>query len=130
ATFGGNDTFRPSTSPPFTVHVLPSTGPDATNITLSSSVNPSVTHQPTTLSVNVASGTGGSQPTGNVTFKNGNAALQTVSLDSSGNASYTTTFTAGSHALSAVYGGDATYAANNASLTELTDQVATSTIVT
>jgi len=53
---------------------------------------------------------GAGTPTGTVTFKDGSSTLGTGTLDSSGQAMFTTsTLTVGSHSITASYGGDTTF---------------------
>jgi hypothetical protein len=77
---------------------------------LTSSINPTVTGQPTVLRVTVAPvapGTG--TPAGRVTIFDGATPLVTLTL-SGGTASTSRTFAAGPHALTATYLGNANYA--------------------
>jgi Bacterial Ig-like domain (group 3) len=73
---------------------------------LTAAPNPSVFGQSVNLTATVT-GSGGT-PTGTVTFKDGASTLGTGTL-ASGTASLSTALTVGSHTLSAVYGGDATF---------------------
>ena len=53
---------------------------------------------------------GGGIPTGTVTFKDGPSTLGTATLNGSGQAMFTTsTLAAGSHPITASYGGDANF---------------------
>ena len=82
----------------------------ATSTTLASAPNPSSVGESVTLTATVAAGS--QQPTGNVTFKDGQTTLGTGTL-SSGVATFSTsTLTAGVHALSASYDGTTNYAAS------------------
>jgi hypothetical protein len=75
---------------------------------LSSSANPTTFGQPVTFSSSVSAVFG--TPTGSVTFKDGATTLATVGLDGSARAQYTTSsLSAGSHAITAVYSGDSTH---------------------
>jgi streptogramin lyase len=70
-----------------------------------------------TATVSAAAGTG--TPTGIVKFMDGNIVLGTVTLDSGGRATFSTSFaTAGSHIIKAVYSGDFEFGASEASFTE------------
>ena len=86
----------------------------ATN-SLTSSVNPSFVNQSATFTATIAAASGQTNPpapTGTVTFKNGTTTLATVTLVA-GTASTPYTFTAtGSYPITAVYSGDANYAAS------------------
>lgn len=77
-----------------------------TSATISSSSNPAIAGLVITFSTVVA-GNGG-QAMGSVTFRDGSAILGAVTIDASGRASFvTTSLSAGSHAVTAVYAGDA-----------------------
>lgn len=65
-------------------------------------------------------GTGGT-PTGTVTFLEGATSLGTGTLGASGSATFTTTtLSAGSHSLTARYGGDSTFAASTSTASSVT----------
>jgi uncharacterized repeat protein (TIGR03803 family) len=77
-------------------------------VTLSCSPNPAAVGQSVTCTV-AASGQYGGTPTGNVTFYNGTEMLATRPLGG-GTASYSTTsLTAGTHSITAVYSGDSNF---------------------
>lgn len=77
-------------------------------VTLSSSAPSSVTGQSVTFAAMIA-GAPGVIPGGTVTFRDGATALGSAGV-TSGSASFTTSvLTAGSHSISATYGGDANY---------------------
>jgi hypothetical protein len=84
--------------------------PSATTVT--SSLNPASTGQPVTFTATVAASGGATgTPTGSVTFDDGAAVLATVSLNSSGVATFTTgSLAAGAHSITSVYGGDSSFA--------------------
>ncbi len=77
------------------------------------------------------SGTGVT-PTGSVTFYDGSTALDTATLDGSGDASFTTSIlTGGSHTITAVYGGDGNYNSSTLSAVDQTvNQAASTTALT
>ncbi|MDQ6804393.1 MAG: Ig-like domain-containing protein, partial [Actinomycetota bacterium] len=82
-------------------------GQVATTTTLVSSPNPSAVGQAVTFTATVT----GTSPTGTVTFKDGSTALGTGTLSATGTASLTTsTLSAGTHSITAVYGGDTSHA--------------------
>ena len=82
----------------------------ATTTTLSSSLNPSLVGQAVTFTAQVTSSSGGI-PTGTVTFKDAGKTLGTATLNASGQASFSTSaLKKGSHKMTAVYGGNATFA--------------------
>lgn len=78
------------------------------------SASPAVVTSNIIVSVSAADTTG--TPTGTVVFYDGTTALQTVTLDSGGNASWSTTgFSVGQHVLSAQYSGDSANVAGTSS---------------
>lgn len=97
ATTPGDANNNPATSPAVSVTVV-TTAPE---ITLVSSLNPSIVNQPVTFTATVPA-----TATGTVTFLNGAAILGTGVL-AGGHASLTTsTLTVGSHTITASYSGD------------------------
>jgi Tol biopolymer transport system component len=77
-------------------------------VTLSSSLNPSLLNQPFVLTAKVTAAIG--TPTGTISFQDGATALGTSTLNSSGVATLTLSkLAAGSHVLTAVYSGDASF---------------------
>jgi hypothetical protein len=107
AVYGGSSSFNGSTSPVLTQTV----NKDATTTTVVSSLNPSVhNHAVTFTATVVANAPGTAIPTGTVTFKNGNKTLGSVTLNASGQASFTTSsLTTGTHQITAVYGGSSNF---------------------
>jgi alpha-tubulin suppressor-like RCC1 family protein len=106
AAYSGDSKNAPSTSSPLshTVYAVLTT-----QISLTSSPNPATTSQQVTLTATVT----GTIPTGTVTFRDGGAMLAQVAL-ANGSASHTVAkFEAGTHQLTAEYGGDG----NNQSVT-------------
>lgn len=80
----------------------------ATTTTLQSSSASAVLNAQITFTATVAETTGTAIPTGTVTFLDGTATLGTGTLNSSGVATYATSaLSAGSHSITANYGGDA-----------------------
>ncbi|MBF0554787.1 MAG: Ig-like domain repeat protein, partial [Nitrospirae bacterium] len=95
-----------------------------TATTLVSSLNPSTYGTSVTFTATVT----GTSPTGTVTFKDGTTTLGTASLNSSGQASYSTSsLAAGSHLITAVYSGNAN---NLSSTSAILNQLVTSIILT
>ena len=83
-----------------------------TTVTLASSQNPSTFGQAVTFTATVTS-SGGGTPTGMVTFKDGASTLGTGALNGAGVATFTTsTLALGSHPITAVYGGDGSFASS------------------
>lgn len=112
ATYGGDANFNTSTSSTLTQTVNKA----STATTISSSANPSVFGQSVTLTATVtAVAPGSGTPTGTVTFKGGAATLGSGTL-SGGIATFTLSSLAlGSHNITAVYGGDTSFATSTSS---------------
>lgn len=107
AVYGGDGVFAGSTSPIVGQVVQTAAGPTTTTLkasTPSATVGQAIVF---TAQVTAVSGT----PSGVVTFTDGQAVLGQAALDVSGQASLTTSYvSAGTPAISAAYGGDATFA--------------------
>ncbi len=88
-----------------------------TGITLESSLNASDYGQSVTFTTTVtASSPGEGTPTGSIIFYDGSTAVDTETLDGSGDAAFTTsTLSVGSHTITAVYGGDGNYDSSTSS---------------
>jgi large repetitive protein len=102
AAYSGDANNQPATSNMIvqTVQIV------GTNVTLTPSVNPSLTNAPLTLTSTVV-GKGGSV-TGTVTFEDGSTALGAANVNSSGVAMFVVSgLSPGLHSIIAVYGGDA-----------------------
>jgi hypothetical protein len=81
----------------------------STSTTVTSDINPSTSGQTVSFSATI-SFSGGTNPTGTVTFKDGTSTLGTGTPGSSGVATYSTSaLAAGSHTMTAVYGGDSNF---------------------
>lgn len=106
ATYSGDANFPPSTSPPLTQTVGQNNG---ATVSLTSSADPSAAGQTVTFTATVMAS--GGTPTGNVTFKDGATVLGTAALTGSSAALTTSSLSAGSHSITAVYSGDANFAA-------------------
>ena len=95
--------------------VIQSVTSTTTTTTLNSTSNPSKLGQPVTFAA-IVKGNGGT-PTGTVGFTDGATALGTVSLDTSGQATFdTSTLTVGSHTVAANYGGDPNFLGSSSML--------------
>jgi uncharacterized protein (TIGR03437 family) len=94
------------------------------NVSVTSSLVASTWGQSVTLTATVAASSGSLTPTGSVTFKDGSATLGVATLNGSGQAPFSTSaLSAGSHTITAVYGGDANFTATTSSaLTEMVNQ--------
>lgn len=81
-----------------------------TNVALTSNNNPSLPGSSVTFTATVTPVSGGGIPTGSVVFKDGTTTLDTVALNASGVATFTTSsLSQASHSITATYGGDVTY---------------------
>src|SRR5262245_32552045 len=112
--------FPASTSAVVTVTVIPGTvTPAPTTVALAPSLNPAVVGQAVTFTATVRGPAGSGAPTGTVVFQDGNVTLGRGEVQADGTATFTTSFaTAGGHAITASYSGDANFAASAQALTE------------
>lgn len=126
AYYQGGTSFRESDS----VSLPQSITTAASGTTLASSLNPSILGDFVTFTATVA-GTGAT-PTGSVNFMDGGTSLGSISLDDSGTATFTTSsLSAGSHTITAVYGGDTNFAGStSAALTQTVGAASASTATT
>jgi hypothetical protein len=113
ALYGGEPNFTGSTSTPALDQVV---NRKPTTTVLSSSSNSIAFGKPITLTATVT-GPGG-PPTGTVTFSEGSKVLATVPLTNGAAVLTTSALTPGTHNLSAVYSGDATFDASTGTLTQ------------
>ncbi|WP_220377868.1 beta strand repeat-containing protein, partial [Streptomyces inhibens] len=106
-------------------------GQAATTTSVTSSPDPSVVGQPVTFTATVAPvAPGAGTPTGVVVFAISGGPTLTGTL-SGGTASVTTSaLTAGSHTVTATYGGDANFATSSGADTQTVNQASTTTAVT
>ena len=135
AVYGGDANFAASSSPVLTQAV----NKDASTTSVASSTNPSLFGQPVTFTatvVAVAPGIG--TPTGTVTFKDGTTTLGNGALDGTGKATLTVpsgsihllSVSAAPHSITAVYGGNANFAASTSPvLTQVVNKDASTTSV-
>ena len=104
ATYSGDQAFRATTSPNIVLSVVTAI---PTTVALTTSAVSVATGANVTFTATLGGGSTGSQPTGNVTFLDGPTVIGTKALNASGVATFaTTTLTAGTHAITARYGGD------------------------
>ncbi len=126
ASYAGDTDFAASTSGALgeTVNLA------ATTVALTSSANPSIAGRGITITA-VVSGTGG-VPTGTIAFLDGATTLGTTQVNGSGQASLSlATLGAGSHSLTAAYGGDAKDGVStSAVLSEVVQQTTTAIALT
>ncbi len=111
AVYAGSTTFGGSTSAALSLVV---TAPPliATTTSLAASANPILSNQSVTLTVTVTPASGTTVPSGSVNFRDGTTNLGTVTLNGSGQATLTFpagTLAVGTHPLTAVYGGSASF---------------------
>jgi hypothetical protein len=90
----------------------------ATATILLASINPARVGQAVTFTATVRGPAGTGTPTGTVTFFVGNTAVARVTLDASGQARLTRSFSRGLFTIRAVYSGDANFDSSSQSLTE------------
>src|SRR5262249_24638994 len=102
ASYAAQDMFAAS-SGNSTLHIIPLL---TTVTTLASSHNPATAGELVTFTAVVSVAGGSGVPTGTVTFSDGAAALSTVSLGATGQASYSGFLASGTHAVTAQYNGD------------------------
>lgn len=120
---GGNANY--SAAPALTANVTAVKA--SSSIALTSSPNPSFYNQSVTLTATVSGHPG--TPTGNVSFMEGSTIMAANVTMSGGSATFTTcTFTVASHAITAVYNGDANFNRSTASALNHTVNKANTTI--
>ena len=127
--YAGDDNYVASTSAGLTQSV----GMASTATTLASDINPSAFGQSVTFTAGVTPVAPGSgTPTGTMTFMEGATVLGTGTLNGSGVATFATAaLTAGSHSVTAVYGGDSNFGTStSAAVSQTVDQAATTAAVT
>jgi hypothetical protein len=118
AVYGGDANFNPSTSAAVVVTVNPVV---ATTTALTASPTTALTAVSIGLSATVTPASGTVTPTGTATFYDGATSIGTGTLDSSGVATFSTTsLAAGSHSITATYGGNAAFAASTSSAVTVT----------
>jgi len=114
AAYSGDAQYAPSTSPTYTVTILP----DNTTTTLTSTINPALNTQAVTFTATVAAPY--ATPVGSVTFTLGGTVLAVVPLSAQGTASFTAVLPAGADTIVVSYPASLNF---NASSTSLLEQV-------
>jgi hypothetical protein len=114
AHYAGDANFAPSSST-----LRQTVGRAVTTTTVTSSAPSAPLGEVVTCEATVRSEAPGT-PTGNVIFRDGTAVLATVTLDATGHARYQAALGWGSHAISTIYAGDATFAPSLATMTQVT----------
>ena len=127
AKYSGDGNFTGSTSAPITQTINQAT----TTTIVASNLNPATFGQSVVFTVSVQPSTGGA-PTGTVTLMDGTTSLASTALSGAGNAQFTVGgLSAGSHSITAVYGGDANFTAStSAALLETVNAASTTTVIT
>jgi YD repeat-containing protein len=124
AVYNGSSSFLASS-----FHIYQTVNQAGSTTALRSSVNPSVFGQAVTFTATVAAqapGTG--LPTGTVTFYDGTTPLTMTTLDNNGIGTFTTSALAvGTHAIYAVYSGDANFVASSFRIYQTVNQAGTTT---
>ncbi len=126
ANYAGDGKANPSSSKPLTVVVK-----QLTTLVVTSDLNPTQTLTPVVLSAKL-SNAGATPATGNITLMDGSTTLGIASVDASGQASLTVPqLAAGSHTITATYGGDgADFTSTSATYTLAVQLRPTTTTVT
>lgn len=131
ATLAGTPAAGTVGSYPFTITASNGTDPDATQdftltvaqaattISVTSSPNPSTAGEAVTITATVQLVAGSGTPTGSVTISVDGYPIGTVALDSGQATLSTSTLAAGTHAITAVYAGNASYAGSVTATTDL-----------
>jgi hypothetical protein len=126
ASYAGSSSYLSSLSAPVTQTVNKA----STSTSVSSSRNPAAAGQIATFTAVVTSA--GGIPTGTVTFRDGAVTLGPGTLNGSGQATFSTsTLTAGTHSITAAYGGDTNFLGSTSSaLSQTVTQATTTTTLT
>jgi hypothetical protein len=128
AVYSGDTNFISSTSSALGQMVIPALT-TSTTTSLTSSANPAVFSQAVTFTATVvAAAPGIDKPAGTVTFRDGVTTIGSAALDASGQAWLTlSSLGAGSHRITATYGGDANFSVSAATLTQMVNPASTTT---
>lgn len=112
AMYGGDANFAASNSPVVVLNIVPVGTQNPSTTSLKINPDPAQLGQTITFSAHVAGATGTiGGATGTVTFLNGSTTLATETLDSSSNASFSSSsFGLGTYSITAAYSGDAKFA--------------------
>jgi hypothetical protein len=115
AVYSGNAGYASVYSTVLTEVVNPSSNVSTTTSVISS-INPAIFGQSVVFTATIT-GAGGPTPTGNVIFLDGTTTLETVALNGASQALFaTSSLSAGSHSITAMYAGNANYAGSTSSL--------------
>lgn len=127
ASYSGNANFLSSRS----AVVSQTVSKNSVSLTLTSATNPSTFGQAVTFTVKAApappgGSPGTAMPSGAVSFSDGAAVLGSATLDNNGVATFTTSaLTAGSHTITASYGGDANFSEGSSSQIQVVRKIPT-----
>lgn len=122
AIYSGDTSHTGSASP-----LLPELVVQASSLSLGSSVNPSISGHPVSLSAQML---GSPTPTGSVVFRDNGVPLATVSLSGTGLATFSSSSLAvGDHTITATYSGDANFASAGAQISQTVLKASTQTTV-
>ena len=126
AVYGGDANFTSSTS----ATLVETVNAASTTTTISSSANPSAFHQAITFTA-VVQLPAGTTATGSVTFMDGSTSLGSAALSSNSAQLTLSALTTGTHAITAVYSGNANLSAStSAALSQVVNAASTTTSVT
>jgi hypothetical protein len=114
AAYGGSTSNKASTSNAVSVTITPAAA--VTTTTAVTASPPTTTIKKPVILTATVTPSGGSVPTGKVTFSNGGTVIATVAVNGAGQASFTTGFAFGTQAISAVYSGSAGDGASSGTL--------------
>lgn len=109
ASYGGDTLYLSSTSTALAITVI-IPGATPTTTALSSNITNVVFGNPILLSASVAHTSGAAAPMGTVTFDDGVISIGSASVNAQGDAGISSNLGVGSHNITAIYGGDSTYA--------------------
>jgi hypothetical protein len=119
AVYAGNTHYKSSTSAAVTVTVTSAahTSARSTTITLTASTHAATAGQKVTLTATVSVSGSSAHPGGTVTFKDGSKVVGTATLDAHGVARLTKPLSVGTHQLTAVFSGNASYKGSTSAAT-------------
>jgi hypothetical protein len=125
ATYGGDTLYLGSNSAALAINVT-TPGVTPTTTGLASDTASTIFGGSVTFTANVAHTSGATAPTGTVTFDDGAVLIGTVAVDAQGKAAFQTqALGVGSHNITAIYSGDATYATSTSTATVVVVQGST-----
>lgn len=127
ATYQATTTFETSSSAAVNETVI-----GAESVTsLTGSPNPATSGQTVTFTASVRAAEGGAVPSGTVTFSDGSSVLGSASLSTDGQAIFDiASLAAGTHTITASYGGSSNFEKSSASVAETVTLIPTTTVVT